>query len=364
MTFQNISTARLYNQQFVETSFNTPKEIVAWMGAMQAQDYPMVKWAIGIRLHGSTEMSIEAALDKGEILRTHLLRPTWHLVAAEDIHWMLDLTANRIKSSMKSRDNELELDEFIYSKSNSLIQKTLTDNKNLTRDEIVAVLNFAGIATDNNRASHILMRAELDGIICSGLNKGNKQTYALLDERVPKTAIISRGDSLGKLALRYFISHGPAGLNDFVWWSGLSVSDARVALEMVKENLISEKIGDETYWSGPTLPSTEYDIKQVLLLPAFDEFIISYKDRSPSLPSDDHKKAISNNGIFHPVIMINGFASGIWKRSISKEKVIIETKFFRKHTPSEKDLIETEATKYGVFLGKKAVVEFKDNAVK
>ena len=361
MTFQNISTARLYNQQFVETSFNTPKEIVAWMGAMQAQDYPMVKWAIGIRLHGSTEMSIEAALDKGEILRTHLLRPTWHLVAAEDIHWMLDLTANRIKSSMKSRDNELELDEFIYSKSNSLIQKTLTDNKNLTRDEIVAVLNFAGIATDNNRASHILMRAELDGIICSGLNKGNKQTYALLDERVPKTAIISRGDSLGKLALRYFISHGPAGLNDFVWWSGLSVSDARIALEMVKTDLISEIIGNETYWFSPTLKPINPDLNQVILLPAFDEFIISYKDRSASLLLNDHKKAVSDNGIFRPVIMINGLVTGIWKRRFLKEKVIIETDFLRQHTSSEKKQIEIEAAKYGLFLNKKAEVIFKNN---
>ncbi|NOU48153.1 MAG: winged helix DNA-binding domain-containing protein [Bacteroidales bacterium] len=362
MTLPDISIAREISQQIVETRFNTPNEIVTWMGAMQAQDFPMVKWAVSLRLPGSSEASIEAAMDKGEILRTHLLRPTWHLVAADDIHWMLGLTANRIKASMKSRDKELELDETIYSKCNALIQKALSGCKQFTRDEIIAEIKIAGIATDNNRASHILMRAELDGIVCSGALKGNKQTYALLDERVPKTAIISREESLGKLASRYFISHGPASLNDFVWWSGLAVSDARIALEMVKTDLISEIIGNETYWFRPTLKPINPDLNKVILLPAFDEFIISYKDRSASLLLNDHKKAVSDNGIFRPVIMINGLVTGIWKRRFLKEKVIIETDFLRQHTSSEKKQIEIEAAKYGLFLNKKAEVIFKNNA--
>jgi hypothetical protein len=358
MTLPDISAARLFSQQITETSFNSPKDIVAWMGAMQAQDYPMVKWAIGKRLPGSTETGIEAALDQGTILRTHLLRPTWHIVSADDIHWMLSLTADRIKASMKSRDRELELDDSIYRKSNALFQKILSGGKQLNRDEIVAELKIAGIATDNNRTSHILMRAELDGIVCSGAIKDKKQTYAILSDRVPKTENISREAALVKLAQRYFTSHGPASLRDFVWWSGLPVSDARNALEMVKPDLICENIGNETLWFSPLIKLAGNDLNHLALLPAFDEFIISYTDRSASLPWIDHKKAVSDNGLFRPIIAINGQVTGIWKRSVIKEKVIIETEFFRPHTSSEKQRIEIEAAKYGVFLNKNAVLKY------
>jgi hypothetical protein len=358
MTLTDISNIRLISQQITTTKFKTVKDIVGWMGAMQAQDYAMVKWAIGTRLPNSTVEIIEKAIDQGEILRTHLLRPTWHFVSADDIYWMLELTAPKIKASLKLRHQGLELTEALIAKSNELIQKALSGGNHLTREELVAIFQKEKIATDENRTSHILMSAELDGIACSGAIKGKKQTYALLSERVPKTKSLTREESLRKIASRYFTSRCPATLKDFVWWSGLSVGDARNALEMVKSNFISEKIGLETYWFTNSFSNPKNDNNSTYLLPAFDEFIITYKDRSASLPSENFKKAVSDNGIFRPIVVLNGQVIGLWKRTIKNDKVIVETNFFQTQNKSIKNLIEKKAIAFGNFLGKKAEVKY------
>ena len=356
MNFKDISRVRLFTQQIAEPKFNNAKDIVSWMGAMQAQDLNMAKLAVGIRLPNSTDKLIETAINNGEILRTHLLRPTWHFVSPDDIYWMLDLTAPQIKAVTKSRDKNLELNEIIYRKSNSIIEKALADGRHLTRDELVAKLEKANIITDNNRASHLMLRAELDGIICSGKIKNKKQTYALLSDRVPKTKILKRDEALAQLALKYFTSHCPATLQDFGWWSGLSITDSKHALEMVKSNFVSETIGRQTYWFTDAFSFPRLEKDSAYLVPAYDEFIISYRDRTASLPFENHKKAVSNNGIFRPIIVINGQVSGLWRRTTKKEEVIVETEFFRVHKKSEKELINNAVEKIEKFLSKKLKV--------
>ena len=359
MIFSEISNIRLVNQQISATSFRSAQEIVSWMGAMQALDFAMAKWAIGTRLPGSDEKDIENAINKGEIIRTHLLRPTWHFVSSNDIYWMLELTAPAIKSSMKSRHKKLEINELLLEKYLNLIQKSLEGGSHLTREEIVAVLKKEKIVTENNRASHILFMAELDGIICNGILKNKKQTYTLLNERVPKKRNITKEEALEKLANRYFVSHGPATLQDFSWWSGLPAGAARNALEMAKPGLISEKTDSNTYWMSGSSPVTLKDKTQVYLLPAYDEFLISYRDRNPSLSHINNKKTISVNGIFKPLIILNGQVTGIWKRTIKNEKVIVETFFFKQQlSKSAKILIEKKAEAFGKFLDKKAEVIF------
>lgn len=357
MTLTDVSNIRLINQQITTTKFSTIKDIVGWMGAMQAQDYAMVKWAIGTRLPDSTDETVEAAIDKGEIIRTHLLRPTWHFVSADDIYWLLELTAPQIKSASKSRHKELELTEPLLAKSNKLIQEALIGGNQLTREEIGVILERAKIPTDKNRLYHILFIAELDGLLCSGATKGKKRTFALLNERVPLAKSLSKEEALRRIAERYFSSHGPATLNDFVWWSGLSVSNARNALEMVKPDLVSEKIGSETYWLANSFSNPKADSSSLFLLPAFDEFIISYKDRSASLLLENHKKAVSDNGVFRPTIVVNGKVIGLWKRIIKNDKVIIETDFFQSQNKSIKNLIEEKANAFGHFLDKKVEVK-------
>ncbi len=358
MNLIDIANSRLASQQITVTKFKTAKDLVGWMGAMQAQDFAMVKWAIGARLPNSTDQTIESAINHGEIIRTHLLRPTWHLVSSRDIHWILELTAPQIKPLLTSRHKELGLSETLLAKSDALMQKLLEGGNNLTREELVSELRKGKIPTDKNRASHIFLHAELNGLLCNGMIKEGKQTYALLKERFPQTESTDRQEALARLAKLYFTSHCPATLEDFIWWSGLSVRDARQALEMVKTSFVPETINAQTYWLTSSFSLSAIIKKSAHLLPAFDEFIISYKDRSASLPFEDHKKAISSNGIFWPIIVVNGQAAGVWKRTIKKERVLIETKFFYQPDKTTKELIKKAAMQFGAFLRKE--IDIKD----
>ena len=328
MTLSELVNMRLVSQQLATSKFKTPKGLVSWMGAMQAQEFKMAKWAVGIRTMSADLPMIEAAISDGSILRTHLLRPTWHLVSADDIYRFLDLTAPRLKAAQKTREKQLGLTEEIFKKSNSVIKKALGAGQHLNRVELIAKLVKAHIAVDNNRSSHILFNAELEGIVCSGAIKNKQHTYALLPERVPGKKIFPREESLAILAQKYFESHGPATLPDFTWWSGLSAADARLALEIIKPGLISEKMDSRIYWFSPSLSIPQPSKSTIYLLPAFDEFIISYKDRSAALLFKDHQKAVSNNGIFRPIIVMNGKVEGIWKSVVKKDTMFLKPDFF------------------------------------
>jgi DNA glycosylase AlkZ-like len=355
MKQSDIAITRLRSQQLTSTSFTTPREIVAWMGAMQAQDYPMCRWAVGVRLPGTTDLTIEAAINRAEIIRTHLLRPTWHFVAAGNVYWLLELSAPQIKSAQSSRDRELELTETVYSKSNSIIEKALSSGMHLTREELVAELNKAGIATTQNRASHLFARAEVEKIICSGASRDGKPTYALLSERVPKTGELTREEALAKLARCYFTSRCPATIQDFTWWSGLSAGDARQALEMVKPDFNPETINGRTYWMTNDVVLQQPDQPSVFLLPTFDEFLISYTDRSASISGEfeNHMKEISDRGVFRPIIVVNGLVAGIWKRIIKENRLLLELEYFTKPDDIISSSIRDAATHFGNFLGKK-----------
>ena len=360
MTLNDISNLRIVNQKIVGTEFRTAKELVGWMGAVQAQDYAMAKLAVGLRLLQATDNTIESAFNRGEIIRTHIMRPTWHFVAAEDIYWLLELTAPKIKSSVKSRHRDLEITPDLLSRSNDIIGKALLERKLLTREELAIEFGKADINVSNNRLSHLMFCAELEGLICSGPVRGKKQTYALLEARVPRTKMLTRDESLAELAKRYFTSHCPATLQDFVWWSGLSVNDARLALESVKPDFISEIIGSDTYWLTNSFSTSKGGNSIVHLLPAFDEFLISYRDRSASLSLVHNCKAVSDNGIFRPVIVIDGQVSGLWKRTTKKDKVIIETDLFQAQDSQIQDGIEKAVRNFESFFGKTASMSYQD----
>ncbi|KAA6340009.1 hypothetical protein EZS27_012105 [termite gut metagenome] len=314
---------RLMSQQLSGTVMQTPKDVVSWMGAMQAQDYDMAKWAVGIRFPGSTDKLVEEAFNKGEILRIHVLRPTWHFVVPENIRWMLSLSTDRIKSSSRSRDHDLEITEELYSQVNRIIQKSLEGNKFLTREAVGKALEEAGIAVDTSRMIHFMMRAEIEGVVCSGALQGKSHTYALLDECVPSTKPLHKEEALAKLAQLYFTSHCPATLQDFVWWLRLLQAEAKRGLESVKSGLVAEQINGETYWTANTWGNAPNSVDtSIYLLPTFDEYIISYRDRKAVLPLENHSKAISSNGIFRPTIVANGQVIGLWKRQNAKNKPV------------------------------------------
>jgi hypothetical protein len=347
----DIVQQRIVNQQLAGTKFKSAKEIVSWMGAMQAQDYAMSKWAVGVRLPGSTDESIEQAIDRGEIIRIHVMRPTWHLVSSEDVKWMLALTAPHLRRSMMGRHKALGLTDQIFKKSNSIIEKSLDKNGYMTRAELVNELNKNKIKPDNLQTIHIMFNAELNASVCNGPMRGKQFTYALLEQRVPKSKSLKTEEALAKLSLRYFTSHGPATLQDFTWWSGLPAGEAKKALEMSKTNLRSIKIEDQTYWFDES-SRKEVAIQSIYFLPAYDEFMISYKDRSASLSPKFSLNALTSNGIFRPIIMVNGQVIGTWSREIKKDKVVLEPKFFRSSQKISKKEMNAAFASYQNFLTK------------
>ena len=348
MDLAEISNRRLHNQLLVEPKFDTAKEVVAWMGAMQAQNYQMAKWAIGARLARATDTIVESAINRGEIIRTHVLRPTWHVVSADDMSWMLDLTASHIKSSLQARHRKLEITEDVVKDSITIIENALGNSNHLTREELLTELQNAHIATEQNRGYHLLLRAEVDGIICSGKTTDRTPTYALLAERVPRKHVYSQDDALGRLAQKYFSSHAPATLQDFTWWSGLPARLAKRALEMVQSNFISETVDAKTYW----FPDSRFSsTTAVYLLPAYDEFLIGYKDKTVSLPFEDQRNNVHTNGVFRPIIVINGNISGIWKLTTRRNKVMVETNLFQPVEENTRKAIEKRAEMLGQFMG-------------
>jgi hypothetical protein len=326
MTQTDIASLRLFNQQLLDPQFSSPKELVRHMGAMQAQDFPMAKWAIGCRLPDATEETVEAAVDRGDIVRTHVLRPTWHIVPAQDVKWMLELTAPQIQKAADYMNKHLELTPAIFRKTNKLIEKHLAGTQ-LTREEIMERVRKAGINVDALRAAHIMFDAELKGLIVNGPMRGKSFTYGLLEERVPKPVTLKKTEALATLARRYFTSHGPATMDDFRWWSGLLSADVKSAMQSVKPEFSSEVIDGKEYWFKP--PSHPAVSPSILFLPAYDEFMVGYKDRSASLETKYVRATITVNGIFKPVIVVNGKVIGNWKRLVQKGKLHIETSFFK-----------------------------------
>jgi hypothetical protein len=353
MFSQDIAKLRLRNQHIAGDNLKTPEEVVAWMGAIQAQDYAMAKWGIGVRLPGATEAAIEMAIDEGKILRTHVLRPTWHMVAAADLGWMMDLTGPRLRGVLNANNKRMELTEAVFGKCNKIIARALGE-QHMTRKELMVVLGQHRIATDDLRSSHIMFRAEIDGVVCSGVRVGKENSYALFEERVLPSKIIDRNEAVGELFKRYISSHGPATLHDFVWWSGLTLTDARMGLEENKRGLDSIDKDGKTWWFADEQSDVKLNRNTVHLLPAFDEYMVSYKDRSAALHDDHFSNAISSNGIFRPIIVVNGKVVGVWKRSVGKEKVVVDPVFFEGVSVPAKGALEKALQAYGRFLGFRA----------
>lgn len=355
MAASDIALRRLQNQHIAGNTFRKPEEVVSWLGAMQAQDYTMAKWGIGIRLPGITEAAIEQAITDGAIIRTHILRPTWHFVAAADIRWMIALSAPKLGNALKTMNHKLELTEPVLKKCSKLIEKALTGNQYLTRPELMALLERNKIATDDLRSSHIMFAAELSGLVCNGPRRGKQQTYALLEERVPAAAAIQREEAIPLLTRRYFTSHGPATRSDFAWWGNLTGKEIQQGLDANKDYLDSEMIGGQEYWQPLTAPVSN-SRTPVHLLPAFDEFMVSYKDRSASLNPALGGAVITANGIFKPMIVAKGKIIGSWKRTPQKEIMVVAPDFFSpEHTLTQKAL-QPALKAFSSFLQQEAVM--------
>lgn len=347
----DICHTRLSNQHLQGKLFKTPVEVVGWLGAVQAQDFSAAKWSVGQRLENSTNDLVEAAYNQGSILRTHVMRPTWHFVLPEDVRWMLKLTAPQVKKLMGHYNRKLELDEVVFKKSSDAICKALENQTYLTRQELKKILEQIGIKTDVQRLAHLMMWAELDGLICSGPKKGKQLTYALLEERVPQFKELSHQEALAKLALMYFTSHGPAQIIDFAWWSGLPITKAKEAVELIKNKLEQEIVNEKDYWFSPTQLKPLKISHHVRLLSIFDEYTIAYKDRS-DMSSDrrDIERLLKMGNALTAVVVIDGKVAGTWKKQAKGKKTELVVQLFRKPSLAEKQAVMEQATKYGQFF--------------
>jgi hypothetical protein len=320
---------------------------------MQAQDYTGAKWALKLRTTDITDDQIEQAFTDGKILRTHLMRPTWHFVAPTDIRWLLMLTAPRVHAVNAYMYRKFGLDETIFKQCNATLANALQGGKQLTRPELAVALQQIGINADGLHLSYIMMQAELNGVICSGARRGKQFTYTLLEERVPETQTLTRDEALAELIKRYFTSRGPATIKDFVWWSGLSVADAKAGIEMVIPELEHEVIDGISYWFSALTPLPDAESSRTgFLLPTYDEYFLGYADRSAALEIPQAEAMFSGDALrFDSMIVIDGQVVGTWRRTFRKGMVVIETSCFKTLTATEQDLLDTAQRNFGEYLG-------------
>jgi hypothetical protein len=278
------------------------------------------------------------------------MRPTWHFVTPDDIHWMLELTAPRVRAAIAHMDRQLALDKDVLKNSNAVLRKALQEGKQLTRTELGSILQKAGISVDGLRLGHLTAHAEIDGVICSGARRGKQHTYALLEERAPQAKTLERDDALAELTKRYFRSHGPATLQDFVWWSGLTINDSRKGIDFVKSQLAWETIDQQTYWFVPSTPKKKSH-PTVHLLQNYDEYTVAYTDRT-SIFDLTHADKLDSRGniIFQYAIVIDGLVVGTWKRTLKKNEVVINIVLFTTLTNDQHRAIVAAAQGYGKFL--------------
>src|SRR4051812_37536317 len=275
-----LTRKRLDSQGLSRIRFRSAPEVVRWFVAVQSQDFGGAKWGVGQRLPGVTDAAIEQAFDAGAILRTHVMRPTWHFVAPEDLRWLLALTAPRVHRANGFNYRRYEIDAPTVRRSRNAIERALATGGFLTREEIGGALRRAKIAFDGIRLAHLMMDAELEGIICSGPRRGKQFTYALTEQRVPNGRRLTREESLVELTRRYFSSHGPATARDFAWWSGLSLRDASTGLAALQGSIGQQSLDGCTYWFVPSRTASRHQGPLVHLLPNFDEATVAYKDRA------------------------------------------------------------------------------------
>ena len=349
----SIARRRLASQHLIAPTLRRAVEVVRALGAVQAQDYPNAKWAIGQRTAELTDDDIEQAFARGEILRTHVLRPTWHFVLPDDARWLLELTGPRVKTSMASYDRKLGLDAQTFRKSRAILERALRDGQQLTRTELRETLQRAGLKVPSGQhVGNLLLRAELDRVVISGARHGKQFTYGLFDERVPLAPARSRDEALGELASRYFATRSPATVHDFSWWSGLLMGDARRAIEIAGQALAHEMFDGRKYHSARHTPRAARAVRIAHLLPNYDEYFIGFKDRSAFAERLGGGGVVTKaqlDALWGHVLVVDGQIVGGWRRAPGASDVGL--RLLLALTPTERDLVVRAGRRFEKFLG-------------
>jgi hypothetical protein len=351
MTGEEIIRCRLFNQQIADPKFKKTEHVVSWLGAMQAQEYAMAKWAIGLRSVGLHDSDVEKKFNAGIILRTHILRPTWHFVCPEDIRWLINLSGPRVHAANAYMYRTLELDSKVFSKASKILEKQLTGKNFQTREALNEELARNKIIASGLRLGYIFMHAELEALICSGPRNGKQFTYALLDERVGKTKSITREEALTELVKRYFVSRGPATVKDFVKWSGLTIRDAKQGVSDLGNTLSKFSVAGQEYFHRDHVIKTS-DERATFLLPDLDEYGIGYKDRSVYMPQTKavQQKFTASSEYSHWLIVDGRFA-GRWERKQKAKSTDVIITPFSKLSKEQERSVKNAVKRFVTFVG-------------
>lgn len=348
--FARITRSRLASQFLTTRGPRRATGVVGALLAVQAQDYPGAKWALGQRTPGATDRDIEHEIDEGRILRTHLMRPTWHFVLPGDIRWLLTLTGPRVSQQMASYNRKFGLTPAVVRRANDAIARAVEGGRHRTRAELRDVLARARVGSlDPQRLGHIMLQAELDQVVCSGPRRGKQFTYALLDERAPAVTSRGRDEMLGEIATRYFATRGPATLRDFAWWSGLTMKDARRGIDIAGRALRAVTIADEPMWMGRLQPRAVAR-PSAHLLPNYDEYFIGFKDRSAAGQRLRSVAAVTGgSALIGHVAFVDGQLVGGWKAAVSDGVLRVLLTPFARITAAERERLAAQARRLGAF---------------
>ena len=347
-----LARQRLRAQHLVGKPLDGPAEVVRWLGAVQAQDFLGAKWAVAQRARACTDADFEEAFARGAILRTHVMRPTWHLVAPADLRWLLQLTAPRVHALSAGYHRKLGLDAATFGRSNAALARALQGGHRLTRSELGRVLRAGGVDDTGLRATFLILRAELDAVVCSGGRRGKQLTYAAFDERVPATRPLRRDEALAELTRRYFLSHGPARPQDFAWWSGLTVADARAGVAMVGADLGHARIADQSYWFAPARATPRLATPVVHLLPNFDEYVVAFRDHTAIFDRRLARDLGAREGLLaNHLVVLNGRVVGGWRRTLARTEVVLAARLLVPFDDDARAALDQAVERYGRFLG-------------
>ena len=326
---------------------DTPESVVRSLVAVQSQDYPGAKWSVGQRVRGGTDAGLDEAFSAGRILRTHVLRPTWHFVSPEDIRWLLRLTAPRVHALCAYQNRRLGLDGRLFARAHTVFARALEGGRHLTRAELAEELAQGGIVARGQRLAYIVAHAELEALICSGALRGKQQTYALLEERAPPAPVPDREGALAELTRRFFKSHGPATLRHFAWWSGLTMADGKAGLAMAGSELTRLELDDTVYWTGSETGTRRMPAR-AWLIPEYDEALVGYKDLAvPDLPRARRRWS----DIWHRPVMIEGRRAGTWRRTVTGGRLVMKVNPFATLDARQRRMLDAVTERYARFLG-------------
>lgn len=349
MTISDIAAVRLHTQGLLE-SFSDPVEVVRRLGAVQAQDFTGAKWALGLRCD-TTDAEVTKLFNEGKILRTHILRPTWHFVLPGDIRWMQELTAPRVHAFCKYYYKKMSVDETAIKKAHAALRQALKGGSYLTKAELNKVFEAAGLEEINGlRYSFLIMHAELEALVCSGPLKGKQQTYALLEERAPQAKSLPKEKALAECTRRFFDAHGPAQIKDLAWWSSLTMAEVKLGVELA--GLKSTEVDGKTYFyvkeALKPLPSPV-----VHLLPNYDEYFIAYKDRSANSQYRTFRitRNPSDADLFYHIMTLDGQLAGGWKRQIKAKEFIVDLNLFTKLDAAQQKALKQAIGRLEAFAG-------------